>query len=62
MLRTILVTVVSDEHNNTSEVYGRFDPVALHNKGLTIIDQYKAVYMMSDQDFVKHGEFKHKII
>lgn len=58
MKRTIFVTEVSDSNNNVSKVYGRFDVIALHNKGLNITKQYKAVFEMSDEDFAKNGRLK----
>lgn len=58
MIRTILVTQVVDKQGNDKQMYGRFDVVAAFNNGLTVKEQYKAEFEMSDSDFAKYGKFK----
>lgn len=56
MQRTILVTYVKDKTNGvTTEVYGRYDPVALA-KQYDIIGTCKRKYKMSDEKFARVAE------
>lgn len=51
------MTVVVDQTSGVkSEIYGRYDAVALQNKGLLIESSTFRRYEMSDADFVKYGK------
>jgi hypothetical protein len=51
------VTVVVDQTSGVkSEIYGRYDAVALKNKGLIIESSNFRRYEMCDADFVKYGK------
>jgi hypothetical protein len=55
--RRVLVTVVVDQTSGIkSEIYGRYDAVALKNKGLIIESSNFRRYEMCDADFVKYGK------
>lgn len=57
MKRRILVTVVVDQLSGVkSEIYGRYDAVALKNKGLMIESSDFRRYEMSDAEFAKYGK------
>lgn len=57
MIRTILVTKVRNRESGVeSELYGRYDPVAIERQGLQILDSFKRKYKMTDATFAAHGE------
>lgn len=59
MQRTILCTVVEDPVMKVrSEIYGRYDAVALQRKGLKIVDSYKQLFVMDDATFARYGKRK----
>ena len=58
-VRSIFVTEM--KHRDTGElirVFGRYDVIAMNNKGYIPVDQYRLTYEMSDEDFVKYGRLK----
>lgn len=59
MQRTILCTLVEDPIMKTRhEIYGRYDAVALENKGLKIVSSYKQLFTMDDATFARYGKRK----
>lgn len=59
MQRTILCTVIENPITKVrSEIYGRYDAVALERKGLKIIETYKQLFTMDDATFAQHGKRK----
>ena len=61
-LRTIFVTEL--KHRDTGEIikmYGRYDVIAMNNRGYFPVDQYRLQYEMSDGDFAKYAKLKKKM-
>lgn len=59
MQRTILCTVIEDPVMKVErEIYGRYDPVALKNKGYVIMRSYKQLFTMDDATFAQYGKRK----
>lgn len=59
MQRTILCTVIENPITKVrSEIYGRYDAVALERKGLKIIETYKQLFTMDDATFAQYGKRK----
>ena len=42
-------------------MYGRYDVIAMNNRGYFPIDQYRLQYEMSDSDFAKYAKLKKKM-
>lgn len=56
MIRTVLITEVKNTSTGeTKNLYGRFDIVALNNRGYEIIKSYKQRFTMTDEMFAKAG-------
>lgn len=54
MIRTVLITEVKNASTGeTKNLYGRFDIVALNNKGYEIVRSYKQRFTMTDETFAK---------
>lgn len=58
MQRTILVTIVEDQHGKREKVFGKYDPITLNRKGYKIIETYKQMYVMDDETFATYGTEK----
>lgn len=59
MQRTILCTVIEDPVMKVQrEIYGRYDAVALENKGYRILRTYKQLFTMDDATFAQYGKRK----
>ena len=42
-------------------MYGRYDVIAMNNRGYFPVDQYRLQYEMSDGDFAKYAKLKKKM-
>ena len=59
--RVLVTTVINTQTGVQSEIYGRYDAVALASKNLHIVRSFFRQYEMSDAEFAKYGHFVKEI-
>lgn len=59
--RVLVTTVINTDTGIQSDIYGRYDAVALAAKHEKIVRSVFKMFELSDADFVKHGRFLYDV-